>query len=591
MFFVVSAAIPLVFTMSGIDPAFSVRAVLLALLTIGGLWYKRQSKIRPSLLLVFWGIYALAMLVSIGRATNLGEAVYVASMVLLYFGFFITVREFVTPAFVLPIAKIFSVLALLLSFIALVQFYNLGFRWEVGTDPPHGTMLTKNMLSSFLFMLLPMVVFVALTEDHGWRWAGIAAWTMVTLTLLLARSRGAWFGFCVFTFVTATQLLLTRTGVRLWWKPILLMSILTAICAVYVFNFADYSSNIDTRTPREQVRTILHFQTPDTSASMRLTLWEQSATMALATPLGVGAGNWKIVLPKYGLSGYPPYFQNGSVQWTHSHNDFVEVLCESSVVGLLAYIGIFVVTVSISFRTGRRMIEPNNKLLVALLSGTIAGFAAISFFEFPKARVEHMILFAIVVGMVETMATRTPSTKTVAIHPLSIVVFAIPALFLGLIHFVADQHEKNIVLLRQLHRWPAVIEECNKAYNPNLLTLDELCTPLLYYKAEAEFMQNDFQSALRDNLEALKAHPNHFYTLNNTGSCYVKLGNFQAGQEFYQRALAISPNFEESLLNLTALYFDRQDYANALRTVSRCDTTLPGSRAQNFAKVVRARFP
>jgi len=40
--------------------------------------------------------------------------------------------------------------------------------------------------------------------------------------------------------------------------------------------------------------------------------------------------------------------------------------------------------------------------------------------------------------------------------------------------------------------------------------------------------------------------------------------------EFYTKALAISPRFEEPLLNLTAVYFNLGRYEEAYQTILKC---------------------
>ena len=173
------------------------------------------------------------------------------------------------------------------------------------------------------------------------------------------------------------------------------------------------------------------------------------------------------------------------------------------------------------------------------------------------------------------------------IHYYIALLLVIPALWISIQRFSAEAHEKSLLEARINQEWDTVIAECNKIYDPKLLSIDALSTPLLYYKAEAEFMQQNYDAALRDNLLALKAHPNHFYTLNNAGSADIKTGNFPDGEMFYKMALAISPNFEESLLNLTVVFFNSKQYDSARMFLRRCDTTQPGSRAESFARALR----
>ena len=162
----------------------------------------------------------------------------------------------------------------------------------------------------------------------------------------------------------------------------------------------------------------------------------------------------------------------------------------------------------------------------------------------------------------------------------------IPALLLSIQRFVAEHHEKDLLQARIDQNWNGVLSEFNQIYKPRLLTLDALATSPFYYKAEAEFMLHDYNDALEDNLEALNAAPNYVCTLNNIGSCYVKLRNLSAGKVFFTRALAISPNFEESLLNLATVYYNQNELDSAYECVRKCDTSQVGSRAQKLARAL-----
>lgn len=584
--------IPVVFTTSGIDPAFASRTTLLSIVTALLLWLNRSEQITITPIFIAWCAYALLTLISIVWAQNSGEAVYATASVLLYFAFFIAVRSSITRETIPRIAKTCMVLALVLSCISLAQFYDLGFSWVPGGAPPTGTMTTKNLLSSFLFLQLPFVVYCSLTEEGKWRITSLLSWLLVSLTLLITETRAVWLATIVLFVLVAvgSWFFVVRKYVdRAFLVRAAQLGGIAALCIGYVSIFHVSSRPTgDVPLPGQQTRPFMSYTPSDTSATMRLTSWRRSAAMFKGHPFGVGAANWKISLPAYGLASFPKYVQDGTYQWTHAHNDFIEQLCDIGILGMLSYIAIFVFGFVAAMRAVRLAESVGAKVLFVLLGASTVGFAVISFFDFPKARVEHMMIFAVVLAIIDKFG----STEIASEGRLkaAYLVLALPSLCLGMLHFLSETHERNIVEQRQEQDWPAVVEECNKAYDPRLLSLDELATPILYYRAEAEFMQNDLNSALRDNLAALEAHPNHIYTLNNTASCYVRLSNFEEATVFYLRALAISPNFEESLLNLTAVYYNLHEYAKAMECVSRCDTAVPGSRAQTIARTVRSKL-
>ena len=81
-----------------------------------------------------------------------------------------------------------------------------------------------------------------------------------------------------------------------------------------------------------------------------------------------------------------------------------------------------------------------------------------------------------------------------------------------------------------------------------------MSTPLPWYKGVANFSLGNIEGAFDDFKRAYEIHPNHIHVLNNLGTCYAVLGDYKRAAECYQKVLAISPGFDETLINLCAVY-------------------------------------
>ena len=89
------------------------------------------------------------------------------------------------------------------------------------------------------------------------------------------------------------------------------------------------------------------------SAQVRLQLWKKTLSMIADHPvLGVGAGNWKVVIPHYGTNGLPS--EQGKVQYIRPHNDFLWILSENGPIALLAYLSLFAISTCYSFMALKR---------------------------------------------------------------------------------------------------------------------------------------------------------------------------------------------------------------------------------------------
>ncbi len=584
------AIIPLVYSNETIDPAFTLRAILLAILALVTIFVARKQPLRTSPLLWIWCAYAGFNILSIFVAQNSGEAIYEASLTLLYGAWLFAALQMMRKEFLLLVLRTIALLGFVISFISLFQFFDIGFGFIPSWGLPGATMTTKNLMSSFLFLTLPATLYIAITEKRAWSVFSLISITMSVFVLLIAQTRAVWLGCAAAAFIASALFVLTFQRKNLWkayrtgiFKTAI--AIVSCILAIFVLNIATRTGPNETSTA-ERVGTIANYAS-DASAEARLNVWQESIEMFQDHPvLGVGPGNWKIWLPRYGLSKFPTTIQNGSIQWTETHNDFLEAFCETGIGGGLAFLFVFLFGIYLAIRSAHRTSNSSRETILAILiAACICGFGIVSFFDFPNARAEHSMLFILWLAMLPMSTGRANGSNQFSRYLALALV--LPALLLSIQRFRAEHHERKLLEARLDHNWSEVISEFSQIYDSRSLTVDALATPLFYYKAEAEFMQQDYNAALRDNLEALNADPNHFFTLNNIGSCYVKLGNVSTGKVFLKKALAISPNFEESLLNLATVYFNQNKWDSAYEYVRKCDTSQEGSRAQKIARALR----
>lgn len=77
----------------------------------------------------------------------------------------------------------------------------------------------------------------------------------------------------------------------------------------------------------------------------RVGMWLGSLEMFMDYPLGVGKGNWSIV-----------YFNEGYRRtvldyiYPHPHNDYIQVMCETGILGIIAYLSIYVYVIKQLYR-------------------------------------------------------------------------------------------------------------------------------------------------------------------------------------------------------------------------------------------------
>jgi tetratricopeptide (TPR) repeat protein len=98
------------------------------------------------------------------------------------------------------------------------------------------------------------------------------------------------------------------------------------------------------------------------------------------------------------------------------------------------------------------------------------------------------------------------------------------------------------------------------------------------------------EEARSDFLKAQTDHPYHIHVLNNLGTCYAKLLNFEKAVEYYNRALALSPRFEQAILNLGAVYFQMAKYSQARELLLGLIRHKPHSKARLYLNMVENKI-
>src|SRR5690606_23594410 len=127
--------------------------------------------------------------------------------------------------------------------------------------------------------------------------------------------------------------------------------------------------------------------------SLRLKLWDNSLKMINDNPvLGVGAGNWKIHFPVYGLKNTRVTAEVGSMSFVRPHNDFLWIASEMGIPAFLLFISTIIWLVI----SGLKAISRNqNTALNLVVISTLMGLVITSMADFPMERQNHLVVFAL----------------------------------------------------------------------------------------------------------------------------------------------------------------------------------------------------
>ncbi len=556
------------------------------------------SVLRRATFFAFLG-YFLFSLISLTKAINITEGIYELVKIFLSIVYlFIATTILNERKNRIPIlVKAVVVTATILSAIAICQYFLHAFN-KPGIDVLYSvraTMAHKNQLSSALFLMLPFCLYAALAFHDYWKAVSIIPIVLILLNIFLLQTRSVWVGLFVSTISTIIVFgfLFRRFNIFKEMKLIFLRRSLYIVSAlIIVLSISVYfhlkSDSIDSLLQR--VRSIY---TGERDGG-RIYLWQKTLELTKDNVIfGVGAGNWKIVVPSCSVEFRPNAFLG--LHYQRPHNDYIWVLSEVGIFGFICYLSIFGVTIFYIFKILIHHSNTNDKLLSIFMFFGIVGYMAISFFTFPKERIFHSAFLLLMMAIVISIYHQSLGDKKTVSPPFmfSLVIPSILllsfAIFIGYIRLNAEVHTKRALEARRIQDWPVVISEIDKGYSA-FATLDPTSAPLQWYKGEANFLLNNTQKALEDYEKAYKAHPYHIYVLNNLATCYELTGDHNQAIYYYRKALSIFPRFERALINLGATYYNVGKYDDAYKTLLRCNPKTKKPELGQYLKIVREKM-
>lgn len=127
------------------------------------------------------------------------------------------------------------------------------------------------------------------------------------------------------------------------------------------------------------------FKIHEGSANFRLTAWANTFRMISDHLWGVGLGNWYVYYPLYHrIVKVDPFFSLER-QPLNLHNEVLQLLAETSVIGLICFLGIFVVTIRALFSVKKSGMDSTIKIRMVFSVMAVGFFSLIPFSHFPCA--------------------------------------------------------------------------------------------------------------------------------------------------------------------------------------------------------------
>lgn len=416
----------------------------------------------------------------------------------------------------------------------------------------------KNLLSGALLVSLPFSLLASVEGTKKWELkGGLVVSILIFLELFLLRTRGAWLGLVAsgiilipLSFVLEGQAKDSLLKLKKWWPAVLV------IIGALAFSLRSETASSQLLNER--------------NISHRFAFWSNTLEMAKEHPItGVGHGNWRIYFPKYGLSHTDAQVMNGITGIQRPHNDYLWILSEQGIVGLLLFFLILGLG-KWSLFSSRGSDDPTvtKRHLIYWFGFISVGIFA--FGDFPYERSAHMALFFLLIALMASEA----NSKGLAKIPVWVVLLILGGASMGSA-YVARERLNAEESVNQIHAYNSrqdgrIIQAAESAEN-DFYKIDNYTNPLPYYAALGELYNTKNLVAAEANLDrALELHPWHILSMNQYGNLLKKKDQWEEAEKYFDMALAISPDFEMGRLNKAEALVRKKQWQEAFEWMHGC---------------------
>ena len=284
----------------------------------------REARLTPAPLNAHISLYAFVVFFSTVTSVDFSGSLLRGMMFVVFVLFFYNVTSCGLEQHLSRLLWLLLAVSFCISLYGLYQYCHPEQYGDVWSDADmfstisvrvYSTLGNPNILGEYLLLVIPLACAMLLSSDN-WK-KRIACLTVVAVTgvcLLLTYSRGGYLGIL---FAAAVFLVLLDR------RFLFLGLVAVALCPLYL--------------PESVIARFTSIgNLADSSTSYRVKIWLGSLAMLKDfgfSGVGFGSKAFNAIYPAYAMHG---------VYTIHAHNLFLQILCDSGIVGLLVFLGLIV---------------------------------------------------------------------------------------------------------------------------------------------------------------------------------------------------------------------------------------------------------
>jgi len=525
------------------------KIALLALLTslLCWLWLLDQSrrKASPPALPLFFPLlfYLLVATLSFYRTINPFQGSILFFLPILGIALFWLTVNYIDSEKIAPLFHWTVISGTIMSLLGIAQVWGADIPTLIPTGGPGATFGNKNMAAHFLLFVLPVSFYLLLSSSEPARewfyatFAGLMA-TYFIYTGTRAAWGGAMVGLLVLWFCMRASGLTPREIVSLQKRKIAFLTGITIfVLAMNLFPpyFLPGWRGAYSESPLARLGSMIELE-QNLSAQSRFAIWANSLAIFKDHPLlGVGKGNFRFIYPLYAQRVIRDSSFGLQSRADDAHNDYVQLLAETGVLGALAFALILIL---LSRRLWQGLKKPARPQLFPI-TFALAAILVEAFWDFPFNLPVPQAFFWIYSAIVWSLTRDSEELPQGSPRAFS----------------------RALVILL------ALTVTCFAVF-----MLSSLRGELYYSRGDRAFYQGRLAEAERDLKRAIQARPSYPAYHAYLGRYHFLYGLLMLREENYppaivsfRRSLALDPYDINTLNNLGVAYASAGDSTQAIR--------------------------
>jgi O-antigen ligase len=358
---------------------------------------------------IVWGVIQNAANLSLDSEATQRAIVW---LVLLWLAFIVAANTFASRARWQTLGAFLSFFGLALAFFALIQqaTWNGRFYWlrapsGAEVSAPFGPFVHHGHYAGYVDLLLPIPIAFLITQSQRLEKKllyGFAA-TLMGLSVIVSLARGGMLGLgAQLLFLAIMSGWLARQRRNGWEdtpSPFMRRRVGAVVAIGVIMLLGVLWIGVEPVLDRIAQGSLNGAVQAESFFNNRGWIWRDTWAMFRAHPLtGVGLGAFATAFPIYSLN-------DGSVTVSAAHNDYLQILAESGLVGGALAIW-FIVAMFQALSKALRSHDPNAQALALGAGAGIVGMLVHSFFDFNLQLPSHALLFLTMIAVITRLGAK-----------------------------------------------------------------------------------------------------------------------------------------------------------------------------------------